>query len=124
MAESKGTGRVSGGAKAPVKRRLPSVKAAGGVTAPKQGVVTSDRREKSRTVVIEFLTQHPKYGKFLKNRTVLQVHDEKNQSRKGDLVEVAPCRPVSKSKSWTLVRIVEQRSVTRVEAIQTSADAV
>jgi small subunit ribosomal protein S17 len=128
MAESKAQGKVkakaASGRKASVKRGLPAVKPAGGVTAPKTGVVTSDRREKSRTVVIEFLTRHPKYGKYLKNRTVLQVHDEKNQSRKGDLVEVAPCRPVSKSKSWTLVRIVEQRSVTRVEAIQTSADAV
>ncbi|MBM4108705.1 MAG: 30S ribosomal protein S17 [Phycisphaerae bacterium] len=92
--------------------------------ATKTGVVTSDSRDKSRTVVLEFLTQHPKYGKFLKNRTVLQVHDPANESRKGDLVEVRPCRPVSRSKSWALVRIVEQRSRTRVEALQTAVENV
>lgn len=92
--------------------------------ATRTGVVTSDARDKSRTVEFEFLTKHPKYGKFLRNRTVLQVHDPANESRKGDLVEVRPCRPVSKTKSWALVRIVEQRSKTRVEALQTSVDNV
>ncbi len=92
--------------------------------ATRVGVVTSDSRDKTRTVVVEFLTRHPKYGKFLRNRTVLQVHDPENASRRGDLVEVRECRPLSRTKSWVLTRIVEQRSRTRVEALQTSVEAV
>jgi small subunit ribosomal protein S17 len=94
------------------------------VAATRTGVVTSDARDKTRTVVVEFLTRHPKYGKYLRNRTVLQVHDPGNESRRGDLVEVRPCRPLSKTKSWALVRIVEQRSRTRVEALQTGVEGV
>lgn len=72
------------------------------------GVVQSDKRDKTRKVVVEYLARHPKYGKFLKKRTVLHVHDENNESRNGDRVEVAPCRPMSKTKSWKLVRIIER----------------
>jgi small subunit ribosomal protein S17 len=72
------------------------------------GIVESDKRSKTRTVVVPFTAMHPKYGKYLRRRTVLQVHDEKNESRVGDRVEVVPCRPRSASKSWTLVRIVER----------------
>jgi len=72
----------------------------------RQGTVESDKRDKSRRVVVNFMTKHPKYGKYVKGRTVLQVHDENNESKKGDLVEVRECRPVSKTKSWELVRVV------------------
>ena len=71
------------------------------------GFVESDARDKSRKVVVGYLSRHPKYGKFVRKRTVLQVHDENNESRKGDRVEVAPCKRVSKTKSWKLVRVVE-----------------
>ena len=76
----------------------------------KIGVVDSDKRNKTRRVVVSFLSKHPKYGKYVKNRTVLHVHDEANESRSGDVVEVAQCRPVSKTKKWRLVRVVERRS--------------
>jgi len=76
--------------------------------ATKVGVVASDRCDKTRKVVVSFLAQHPKYGKFLRKRTVLHVHDERNESREGDRVEVTQCRPVSKTKSWKLVRVVER----------------
>lgn len=77
--------------------------------SPRQiGVVESDKRSKTRKVVIAYSGKHPKYGKYLRKRTVLQVHDEKNESRLGDRVEVAECRPISKTKSWVLVRIVER----------------
>jgi small subunit ribosomal protein S17 len=56
------------------------------------------------------MAKHPKYGKFIRRRTVLHVHDENNESRTGDVVEVAQCRPISKTKCWRLVRIVDQRS--------------
>lgn len=71
------------------------------------GFVESDARDKTRKVVVQFLAKHPKYGKYLRKRTVLHVHDENNASKKGDRVEVAPCRPMSKTKAWSLVRVVE-----------------
>jgi small subunit ribosomal protein S17 len=77
-------------------------------TSPRKvGVVASATRDKTRKVVINFSVKHPKYGKYLKRRTVLHVHDEKNQSKKGDRVEIAECRPISKTKSWTLLRVLE-----------------
>lgn len=71
------------------------------------GVVESDARNKTRKVAINFSVKHPKYGKYLKKRTVLHVHDEQNVSHKGDRVEIAECRPISKTKSWVLLRVVE-----------------
>ncbi len=73
------------------------------------GVVESDARDKTRKVVVSYMTKHPKYGKYVRKRTVLHVHDEENTSHTGDKVEVAPCRPVSKTKSWRLVRVVDSR---------------
>lgn len=70
------------------------------------GVVTSDKVSKTRKVTCEYLARHPKYNKYIKRQTVLHVHDEKNESRSGDHVEVMSCRPISKSKTWRLVRIV------------------
>ncbi|MCK6475561.1 MAG: 30S ribosomal protein S17 [Phycisphaerales bacterium] len=74
------------------------------------GVVETDVRNKTRKVVVAYMAMHSKYGKFIRQRTVLHVHDENNESRVGDLVEVAQCRPISKTKTWKLVRIVEKRS--------------
>jgi small subunit ribosomal protein S17 len=77
--------------------------------APKKvGIVASDASDKTRKVVISFSTRHPKYGKYIRRRTVLQVHDEGNESHKGDRVEVTECRPISKTKSWVLTRIIEK----------------
>jgi small subunit ribosomal protein S17 len=70
------------------------------------GVVTGDKVAKTRKVVIEYLSRHAKYNKYVKRQTVLHVHDEKNESRVGDQVEVMSCRPISKSKTYRLVRIV------------------
>ena len=83
---------------------------AGGVTSTRTGIVESDKRSKTRTVVFSYQSMHPKYGKYIRQRTVLHVHDEQNLSHTGDVVEVAPCRPVSKSKCWSLVRVVETRA--------------
>ncbi len=74
----------------------------------KVGVVESDKRDKTRRVAIHFVTKHPKYGKYIRQRTVLHVHDETNDSKLGDRVEVAPCRPISKTKTWKLVRVVDR----------------
>ena len=73
----------------------------------KVGIVESDRRDKTRKVAINYRVQHPKYGKYVRRRTILHVHDEQNVSKKGDRVEVAECRPISKTKSWVLLRVLE-----------------
>jgi small subunit ribosomal protein S17 len=70
------------------------------------GVVESDKRDKTRTVVVRYQARHPKYGKYMRRKTVIQAHDEGNTSKTGDTVEVAPCRPISKSKTWRVVRVV------------------
>ena len=72
----------------------------------KVGIVESDKRDKTRKVSIHFSVKHPKYGKYIRRRTVLQVHDEQNASHVGDRVEIAECRPVSKTKSWVLLRVL------------------
>jgi len=74
----------------------------------KVGVVASDRRAKTRKVAISFSMRHAKYGKYVRKRTFLQVHDEANVSKVGDRVEIAECRPISKTKSWVLLRVVEK----------------
>lgn len=71
------------------------------------GIVVSDKRNKTRRVDVDRLYQHPKYGKIVRGRTVCQVHDEQNESHEGDTVEIAECRPYSKTKRWELVRIVK-----------------
>lgn len=73
-----------------------------------QGRVVSDKMDKSIVVAIERRVKHPLYGKFMKRTTKLHVHDEKNECGLGDLVEIKECRPLSKTKSWTLVRVVEK----------------
>jgi small subunit ribosomal protein S17 len=76
-------------------------------TRPRRvGVVESDARDQSRKVVVGFKAKHPKYGKYVRKRSVLQVHDEANESKLGDTVEIEECRPVSKTKTWRLVRVV------------------
>ncbi len=72
------------------------------------GVVSSDRRDKTIKVEVSYLVKHPKYGKYIRRRTVLHAHDENNEAKVGDTVEVMMCRPISKTKSWRLVRIVER----------------
>jgi small subunit ribosomal protein S17 len=74
------------------------------------GVVISDSGDKSVKVAVDFKVRHPMYSKYIKRRTQLAVHDERNQSGIGDLVEIAPSRPYSKTKSWRLLRVVEKAS--------------
>lgn len=83
----------------------------------KVGVVETDGRDKTRKVVVRFTSRHPKYGKYVQRRTVLHVHDPGNESRRGDVVEVMQCRPVSKTKRWRLVRVVERKSERLVEGV-------
>src|SRR5215831_864013 len=70
------------------------------------GVVRTAKMDKTRRVEVPRLQKHPKYGKYVKRRTVCYVHDEKNESKVGDSVEIMETRPMSKLKRWRLVRIV------------------
>jgi small subunit ribosomal protein S17 len=72
------------------------------------GVVVSNSGDKSVKVVIDYKVKHPKYGKYIKRRTKIGVHDEYNQSGVGDVVEITQCRPRSKTKSWRLVKVVQR----------------
>ncbi len=85
------------------------------------GVVTGDKVSKTRKVVFEYLARHAKYNKYVKRQTVLHVHDEKNESHLGDHVEVMQCRPISKMKSYRLVRIVSRGPQLDLSAIRGEA---
>lgn len=65
------------------------------------GTVISDKMDKSITVLIERRVKHPLYGKYITRSTKLHVHDENNECRTGDKVEIVECRPISKTKAWT-----------------------
>ncbi|MGP1923522.1 MAG: 30S ribosomal protein S17 [Arsenophonus sp. NEOnobi-MAG3] len=73
-----------------------------------QGRVISNKMKKSIVVAIERMVKHPLYGKFIRRTTKLHVHDENNICAMGDLVEIRETRPLSKTKSWILVRVVEK----------------
>lgn len=85
------------------------------------GVVASDKADKTIKVVVDYQARHPKYGKYLKRRTVLHAHDETNQAKEGDTVEIAECRPLSKIKHHRLLRIVRAAPE---RAVQLSAEEV
>ena len=70
------------------------------------GVVTSDKMQKTRRVEIPRLVMHARYGKYIRRRTICHVHDENNESHTGDTVEIMETRPLSKTKTWRLVRVV------------------
>lgn len=76
------------------------------------GVVKSVSGDKTRSVVVSRLVKHPKYGKYVRQRTKLAVHDPRNESAVGDVVMIVPCRRLSKSKSWRLAGVV-RRAVSR-----------
>ena len=88
-----------------------------------QGVVTSDKISKTRRVEIPRLVRHPKYGKYLRRRTVCFVHDENNESKHGDTVEIIECRPMSKTKRWRLVRVTAKSRLIDVAALRVAARA-
>jgi small subunit ribosomal protein S17 len=72
------------------------------------GSVVSDKMDKSAVVLIERRVKHPIYGKFMKKSTKLHIHDENNECAVGDTVQISECRPISKTKSWKLVKVVEK----------------
>ncbi|HPE78519.1 MAG: 30S ribosomal protein S17 [Chromatiaceae bacterium] len=73
-----------------------------------QGRVVSDKMDKSITVVIERRVKHPIYGKFVRRSTKVHAHDENNECQIGDLVVVEQCRPLSKTKKWRFIKLIER----------------
>ncbi len=72
------------------------------------GKVVSTKMDKTVAVSIERLVKHPMYGKYIRRTTKLLAHDENNECKEGDTVSIKPCRPMSRRKSWVLVRVVER----------------
>ncbi|MFX9799476.1 30S ribosomal protein S17 [Amnimonas aquatica] len=72
------------------------------------GKVVSNKGDKSITVLIERKVKHPVYGKYITRSTKLHAHDEQNVCQEGDVVTISECRPLSKTKSWVLVEVVEK----------------
>lgn len=72
------------------------------------GRVISNKMDKSITVLVERQIQHPLYGKYMKRSTKLHAHDENNECKEGDLATIEQCRPLSKTKSWRLVKVVHK----------------
>jgi len=86
------------------------------------GVVTGDKMQKTRRVEIPRLVKHPKYGKYIRRRTVCYVHDEQNQSAMGDEVEIIESRPTSKLKRWDLVKVVRKSTAVDLAAMRAAID--
>ncbi|MCW8875008.1 MAG: 30S ribosomal protein S17 [Gammaproteobacteria bacterium] len=72
------------------------------------GRVVSNKMDKSATVLVERKVPHPLYGKYIRRSTKLHIHDENNECQEGDLVTIQECRPMSKTKFWTLVKVMER----------------
>ena len=88
------------------------------------GIVTRDKNLKTRRVEIQTLVKHPKYGKYIKQRTVLYVHDEKNESALGDTIAAMESRPLSRTKRWRLVKVVKRapsRTLSNIEGAKSLA---
>jgi small subunit ribosomal protein S17 len=72
------------------------------------GIVTSDKMNKTITISVERRVKHPIYGKFVKSTKKFKAHDETNESKTGDVVRIMETRPLSKTKRWRLVEIIER----------------
>lgn len=75
------------------------------------GKVVSDKMDKTVTVLVERRVKHPVYGKIINRSTKIKAHDEQNQCRIGDMVVIAETRPISKTKAWRLIEVVERAAV-------------
>lgn len=77
----------------------------------REGKVVSDVRNKTIKVRVDFNVRHEKYGKILRRRSMLHAHDESNEAKKGDTVEIMACRRLSKTKCWRLIKVLRRAAV-------------
>lgn len=87
------------------------------------GVVTSDKMMKTRRVEIPRIVKHPKYGKYIRRKTICYAHDENEVSAEGDTVEIVESRPQSKTKRWELKRVVAKSEAVDVAALRLRSKA-
>ena len=85
------------------------------------GVVTSDKMSKTRRVEIPRLVKFPKYGKYIRRKTICYVHDEQNEAGLGDTVEIIESRPLSKLKRWRLVKVLRKSTLVDVAALRAAS---
>jgi small subunit ribosomal protein S17 len=103
------------------KKAQPAQAAATEVAADKKaaktltGKVVSNKMQKTITVAVERYVPHPEYGKYQRRTTKFLAHDENNESREGDIVAIEECRPLSRHKSWRLVKIVNRAEQPRAQ---------
>ena len=81
------------------------------VKRTRTGRVSSNKADKTVTVVLERQVKHPLYGKYIKRSTKVHAHDEENSAAEGDKVRIQECRPISRTKAWKLVRVLGRDSV-------------
>ncbi|HOJ12935.1 MAG TPA: 30S ribosomal protein S17 [Deltaproteobacteria bacterium] len=74
-----------------------------------EGIVTSDKMDKTVVVTVERLEKHPVFGKYVRRRAKFKAHDERNECRPGDRVLIRECRPISREKCWRVVKILERQ---------------
>lgn len=89
-----------------------------------EGTVTSTKMEKTITVLVERTYKHPKYKKYIRAAQKVHAHDERKEARLGDRVEIRSCRPLSKTKRWQLVRVIERASAVEAVDVTTGVLAV
>jgi small subunit ribosomal protein S17 len=92
-----------------------------GLRKERMGFVVSDRMHKTVVVSLERIVMHPKYKKYLRRRTKVKAHDERNQSRVGDRVLIVECRPFSRDKRWRVSRILERAKTTESDESRAAA---
>jgi len=106
MRERRRSGAAGAGAPAP--EAPPAAPKTTGRAKARQGVVVSDRADKTITVRVDMVRQHRMYGKVLRTSSTLRVHDERNEANVGDTVRVMESRPISRTKRWRLVEVMER----------------
>ena len=89
-----------------------------------EGIVTSDKMQKTITVEVERTFKHEKYKKYVRKRKKYHAHDEKGEAKKGDRVEIMACRPMSRLKRWLLVRVIEKSTAIEALPIETEGGAL
>ncbi len=90
-----------------------------GLKKEREGVVASNRMHKTVVVTIGRIVIHPKYKKYLKRRTTVKAHDEKNECHIGDRVLIVECRPMSRDKRWRVRRVLERAVAVEAEPVAT-----
>ena len=89
-----------------------------GLRKERHGVVVSDRMQKTVVVSLERMVIHPKYKKFLKRRTKVKAHDERQQCHVGDRVLIVECRPLSRDKRWRVSKVLERAKMIEAEPVE------